>query len=384
MGIHRSDHLGRQGLLWLMALAALAAPLAALSAQHMQRPRLTADADTLDPRSYWSYSNRDDVSWQRTHEARYWAWRLAPDDIDYLYGVYIAMWYRQTPQWRVQFREGVPSVTRSRPARALDSMLPEIYLREPFPYLDGPCVWPPGIEEFYERNPTLVAVVFFDNNCLEQAADFYGRAIQRAPDQLWLRLDRARSMIFRRQYRAGVSELRVILDSLRARDEQYFSRVYQSKAFFEYMVGVALLRASDLNGARAAFGQALTEDLAYWPAHARLGDVAAAQGNLGEAASEYDLAVGLRSDDGALRFKFGVVLLRADRLDDAEAQLRAAIRLEPYWMEPYGQLAVCLDRQNRQADAIAAYREYALRVPHRLSSRRDQALTRVAELEGAR
>jgi hypothetical protein len=50
-------------------------------------------------------------------------------------------------------------------------------------------------------------------------------------------------------------------------------------------------------------------------------------------------------------------------------------------MEPYGQLAVCLDRLNRTEDAVAMYRAYAGRVPQRLSSRRDQALARAAELE---
>jgi Tfp pilus assembly protein PilF len=369
---------GWRGILPLIIVIVVAAPV---GAQGVRRPRLDRDADTLDPRSYWAYGNRRDVSWERTYEAYYWSWRLAPDQTDYLYGMYQAMWFRQTPQWRAQFREGVLSVTRSRPARQLDSIQEEIYLRDPFPYLDGPCVWPTGVEDFYQRYPAVAALWFSDYNCHDQAAEYYTRAIDREPGQLWLRLERARSLIFRRQYRAGVEDLRVILDTLRARDETYFSRVYQSKAFFEYMVGVSLHRAQDLRGAREAFGHSLTEDLSFWPAHARLGDVGAAAGNLTEATSEYELAVGLRGDDGVLRYRYGMALMRASRLEDAEAQLREAIRLEPHWMEPYGQLAVCLDRLNRTEDAVAMYRAYAGRVPQRLSSRRDQALARAAELE---
>lgn len=376
MGSPRARHMGWSHLLFLTVVAAPAAT------QAYPRPRLAGDADTLDPRSYWAWSNREDVNWQRTIEARYWAWRLAPDQTDYLFGVWNALWFRRAWQWRQQYVEGVPSVLRSREARQLDSLIRDIELQNPFPYLDGPCVWPRGIEEFYDRNPAGVALEFFDRNCLEQAADFFGRALQREPGALWMRMYRARSLINRRQYRSGVADLQVVLDSLRARDEEYFSRVYQSKAFFEYMVGVALQRAQDLPGARAAYGRALAEDLAFWPAHARLADVAAAQNNLSEAAAEYEMAVGIRGDDGVLRFRYGVVLLRANRLPEAEAQLREAVRLEPWWMEPYGQLADCLERQGNTAEAIEMYRAYADRVPDRLSSRRDTALARVAALTG--
>ena len=380
MGSACRRDLGRTFVLFLIALAGLAP---ALTAQEpYRRPQLDRDADTLDARSYWSYSNLDRVSWDRTRDARYWAWRLEPDDTNYLFGVYLALWYRQPQRWRQEFQAGAEYVTRSREAKQIDSLWPEILLRNPYPHLQGPCVWPRGIEDYMgDRDPVFAAVVLYDNNCHEQAAEQYQIAIQKHPDMLWLRMDRARSLAFRRQYHAAIREINHLLDSLRARDEQYLSRVYQSKAFFEYMVGVAAARTGDTAVARAAFGRALTEDLTFWPAHARLGDVAEREGHFSEAQQEYELAVGLKGDDPVLRFRYGVVLMRDNQFADAETQFREAMRLDPWWMEPYGQLAVALDHEDKTAEAVTMYREYAARIPDRLSSWRDRALARAQELE---
>ena len=62
-----------------------------------------------------------------------------------------------------------------------------------------------------------------------------------------------------------------------------------------------------------------------------------------------------------------VVLLRLDRLSEAEAHMREAIRLEPDGAEGYSGLGAALARQGRVADAIEAYRE-AVRLEPSLAS----------------
>jgi len=69
--------------------------------------------------------------------------------------------------------------------------------------------------------------------------------------------------------------------------------------------------------------QHLGEVLMLW------GDQLAAGGNLGEAVERFDTAIPLRADDPELRMHLGNALVRIGRLDDARAQFRAALRLEP-------------------------------------------------------
>ena len=63
----------------------------------------------------------------------------------------------------------------------------------------------------------------------------------------------------------------------------------------------------------------------------------------------------------------GLVLLRLDRLSEAEHHMRAAIQLQPDDADAYGGLGAVLARSGRNADAIAAYRE-AIRLRPSLAS----------------
>ncbi|MEX0691792.1 MAG: tetratricopeptide repeat protein [Gemmatimonadales bacterium] len=356
MGHRREQHLGWQVILPLIILTVGATPL--LAQEPPSRPSV-GDADTLDARSFFEVAMR-----RGSRAAAYWASRLEPDDPRYVYLMYVIQ------------RRGARNPEQ---VAALDSVYDAVLTRDPFPYIDGPCFVLPNIER--ERDPAIAGILYLFGNCHAQATEKFAEGLARDPSALQLHFWRGQSFYFRREYRAARAELTILIDSLRARDEERTSRVYLSKAFLEYAVGAAAQRAGAMRDAGEAYGRALTEDMSYYMAHARLGDVAAAQSNLAEAAREYVQAVEIKPDDGVLRFRYGVILLRANRLADAEVQLREAVRLEPHWLEPYGQLAVALDRQNKTDEAVAMYRAYAVRVPLRLSSRRDQALARAAELE---
>jgi Tfp pilus assembly protein PilF len=178
-----------------------------------------------------------------------------------------------------------------------------------------------------------------------------------------------------------VTELNILLDSLRARDEEHLLHWYDSKEMFEYMIGIAELAAGRIQPARDALGRALAEDLSFYMAHARLADIARFAGNIDMAIAEYDLAVGLKPDDAALRHGYGEVLLAGEKDGEAEAQLLEASRLEPHWAQPYFDLGIALFRQERNAEALAAFEAFMARCPHRLTTQIAQATIHIETLQ---
>lgn len=94
-------------------------------------------------------------------------------------------------------------------------------------------------------------------------------------------------------------------------------------------------------------------------AHVSLGQVA-------EAITSYEDSLAA-APTGIAHQNLGLVLLRLDRLSEAEQHMRAAIQLQSDDADAYGGLGAVLARSGRNADAIAAYRE-AIRLRPSLAS----------------
>ncbi|HUO51410.1 MAG TPA: tetratricopeptide repeat protein, partial [Gemmatimonadaceae bacterium] len=126
--------------------------------------------------------------------------------------------------------------------------------------------------------------------------------------------------------------------------------------------------------------RALEENLAFAPAHVAMGQLAAARGDTGAAATEFGLAVELSPADGAMRYWYGVALVKAQRGADAVAQLTEAVRLEPYFADGYLALGDARALAGDGAKAAAAYAEFLKRAPRSESANIDRAKRRLAEL----
>jgi hypothetical protein len=337
---------------------------AMLSAQDPlpKRPKLPEGADTNDSRAYIEWGDRDQTPWDKAYDAYYWAWRLEPNHTGYLLKRHEALYWKQPAGWRDEFDRGAKYVTKSRDARLLDSLWPEILERDPFPYLRSPCYYP---EQVYSRDPVVAGLQFYNQRCYRQAAERLQVALTRKPGLWGLRLHRARALYIIHDYWGAAAEVEVVLDTLRARDEQYLDQRYNTKEFLEYMIAAARYQGGDLAGARAALERALTENLAYYPAHALLSRIADAQGQLPTAVQEAELAVGLDQANGVLRHDYGVLLLRSGKLVEAEGQFRQAVELEPYWADARRMVAVALDAQKKYPEALAAYEDFLARAPRR-------------------
>jgi Tfp pilus assembly protein PilF len=362
---------------FLATLTVLVLPLAAQ--REPPRPKVPADLDTNDARAYYRWAGRSEVSWKDAANAYYWAMRLEPDNPNWRYARYRGLWYRQPAAWRQQYSEGAKFVVKTKEAKEIDSLLGEVLIRHPFPHFTGPCYLAEGLDR--QRDRALVGLIHYENGCYRQAGEAFAQALEKSPSALVLHIYRARGFYFQKQYDRTVRELAILLDSLRARDTTHLAHWYDSKEMFEYMIGMAEWAAGRLVPAREAFGRALTEDLSFYMAHARLGAVARDLGNRDQAVAEYELAVGLKPDDGVLRHQYGGTLLEAERFEEAEAQLREAMRLEPYWAHPHFDLGVTLARQGKHTEALAAFEMFLTRCPRRLDALAERAKTQIRTLQ---
>jgi Tfp pilus assembly protein PilF len=357
-----------RALLAAAVLAALATTATTAAAQKKgrepERPRLPAGADTNDAESYHKYAMQRDVPWKKSYDAEYWAYRIDPLQPAYLYAQWLSLWYKQAPQWREEFRAGAEFAVKSKEARELDSLFLQAQIQDPFVHLyNTVCYVPDWITQV--RSVVTRAYVYYDVGCHTQAAATFDTALAKHPKRLGMRLDRARASYWVGHYGNAIKELRIVLDTLRARDQKKLVHAYESKEMLEYMLGATYARDGQYALAREAYGRALEEDLSFYMAHAHLADVARAQGDIATAVQEYETAVQLKPDAVALRHEYGRALLDAQprRNEDAEAQFRKAIELDPYFATSYFNLAVALDNQDKKAEAVEQYTAYLARAP---------------------
>jgi Tfp pilus assembly protein PilF len=352
-----------------LLLAALVVPQSPLSAQSRaekapKRPPLPEGADTNSGIVYFMYGKSQLPKFpQRAADAFYWSSRIQPGVADVLYARRIALLLSDKRRLVRYFRG---QLSRDAEVQRIDSLHYYALLRDPFldEHLDGML-----LDEFlYELtgeytpvgavgDPEIAAWLAKRDRNFPQAAEKYAAAIKRYPKQYGLRAERAQVLYQMGQFDSALVELTRMRDALSAEDKKNVVRVYDSKAMIEYRIGRIHARTGNLPAAREAYGRALAEDLSFFMGHVALADLAMAQHDTATALSELDLAVQLKGDDGDLRHRYGTMLVTAGRLDEAVAQLRKAVELEPYHALSHLYLARILEHQ-QNLDAIGFYKSF--------------------------
>lgn len=321
------------------------------------RPSLGAGADTNDSRSYLDYGEEWLVSDpKKARAAGYWAIRLDPTSSPALLLYWRARWLT-SPKLLERLERGDMKESTSRAALAIDSLYWQAMVRDPFAVVGAaPGVYYFGsharMREQLAREPENVAL------WVQEAAQYYRAA----------------------QYDSAVAYVRSALSALELQAGKARRPLYLSREIFHYAIGTAQFAAGDRNAARASFGMALTENLAFHQAHAALASIAWTNwSDLLEAKREFELALELR-DDAVVRYDYGTVLLEARDPEAALAQFERAIRAEPYFAPSYFNRALALDRLGRSAEATEAYLAFIERAPARLAEAVQQARGRVRAL----
>lgn len=213
------------------------------------------------------------------------------------------------------------------------------------------------------------------------AAQRFGRMVRSNPDRnVRFRHWRALSFVGAGQLDSAAVEIEALLAVLRAADEQYVAYQYESKAMYEYALGMLHEVRGLAAEARRAYERALEEDLSMFPARSALGRLSLRERKAPEAAEHLAQAVEIAPNDGVMHYEYGNALLMASRFDEAVAAYQRAVQLEPHYADPYLRLGLALENAGKPAEAVAAYRAYLERAPRRQAAEIQRATQRLAAL----
>ena len=355
-----------------------------LDGKEPKRPRLEAGADTNDAGAYRAFAMERNTSWKKSFDAYYWGRRLDPSNSIYLLDLRQAVYWGQSPEWRREYALGAEFATKSKESRLIDSLDNTLFYREPFAhYTSLSCTVDRDWLDYIEGELFLTALHYHEQGCYTQAAQWYTKVLAKSPRALGSRMNLVRVLYYTGQYGTALAQIDTALAQIRERDTKRTYRFYSSKEQLETMRGEIFEAQQDFNGAKKAYGKALEENMAYWPAHVRLARLASMQEEHAEALQEYDQAVQLAAQEPTVHFDYGVALLKAEKAAEAEREFRRAIELEPYYSLAYFNLALALDNQGKRDDAVATYRDYLTRAPRRHGKMVTMAKQRLAVLAPA-
>src|SRR5689334_9446394 len=323
-------------LILVLGLAALGASDVAQAQKgkdEPKRPRLSADADSNNSRSYYDLGMEQlDRDPELAANAFYWAARLDPTSADAFYGRRCALLLAD--KWRFQkYIEEDRRTLQSSDVKRIDSLYLYSLTINPFLYrkLDVRLFndYIQNWAEDYARKNNLSAgeVRFAVEREIRQDASIsmrawqaygdgrfpdalrlYADAINRARYKAGLRADRGRLFFQLGQADSALAELTLALEEMRKTDKKDLVYVYESKALLEHSIGLIQQRLGNDAAAKEAFGRALQEDLSYFPAHLQLAYIGINAKDTSMALSEMDLAVQIRPDDAMLRYTYGYAL----------------------------------------------------------------------------
>ncbi len=358
-------------MLILAALCLTAAPLAAQKNKELKRPKLDAAADTNDWNAYYVYGltrlqSRPDES----ERAFYWASRLNPAVPDPLFAQWVAHWMKDENHMYA-YLLGDRHAATSKDAVRNDSLVYRATLKNPFvnralekrmwDRLDAELRLETGGRSSIfgvTGDPWVAGWFAYMRGDMGLAVRKFQEAVDKKPNELSYRLDLADVLYHTGNADGAVSELDNVISEMHKRDLKKLVIWYNSKAQIEYRVGMVYFTAQRLEDAKAAFGRALSEDLSYYMAHARLGDIALAQHDTAGALLEYGSAAELNADDPVLRQGYGLALLASHRATEAAAEFRKAIEIDPYFAMAHYELAIALEMDGKNGEAAQAYQDF--------------------------
>lgn len=379
-------------LLGLGASLLCFAPAPSVAQKVPKRPKLAASSDTNSAQAYFRLGL--DVMERNAKEAAaalYWATRLEPGWAEALYARRVAE-LRADPRAMVGIFKGDERTQRRKETLQRDSLLIRAWAINPFlpPSLDPPMIRhvlrevvereirrsDPTLrpEDFrneiqYEINRMLAgetslptrAWIAYGEGRYPEALGMYERLLRGEHKNPFLHDDRATMFFLTGDFSGAEQELSHALTDLRDRDRTP-QVVYQSKAVLVMKRAIALARLERLDEARAALHEALVEDLAFYPAHLILGNIALAEEDTTGALREYQLAAELAPGEPLPRIQYSELLLATQAPREAIAILTDLVEREPYFARGHrllGDAHLLLDQGTLARAAYTAFLQRA-------------------------
>lgn len=397
----------------LPLLASVARPAAAQ--KPFPRPELAAGADTNDAAAYYELGRSLVKSKpDRAAAGFYWATRLNPNHPAAVYSLGLALRMRDLNA-TIGELERVFIVGDARQARramdradkrlhgptkdgfTLDSLDRRAMMLDPFLHRDLDLVISTQImKRLYgskgaeaqakaiERDIRLKAVALEDAGDAEGALSAYAVGAPFDVDPAYMLFARAR--LFRQLGNGDSAEAAIAAALLVSRKQDadslsFRSLYYEPKALMEYAFGVLCEERDDSQCARQAYGRALQEDLAFFPAHVRLARLALQSADTVDAQSELTLALDAAPRDPYLVLVAASLVAQLGDHAQADSLLRRLATDEPYFAIPHLLLGRLGEATGKRSEAAASYRAYLVRAARGAPERAGVA-ARLAALDG--
>jgi tetratricopeptide (TPR) repeat protein len=366
-----------------LAFAAVLAFPAVLAAQEAPpRPNLPRGADANDWEAYFELGDRMfKRNPQQSAAAFYWASRLDPSRAEPLFARWAAYYGNDMGSWMGYLSED-EEILRRPAVIANDSLLLWAYRRNPFVHRGLEVALYALLGERLRWGDATIGFMSYGEGDFGRAADQFGRLIRGNPGgHVRFRHWRALAFVGAGQVDSAAAEISELLRVLRAADAQRLAYYYESKALYEYALGLLHEAQNRPAEARRAFERALEEDLTMYPARSGLARLSLRERKAAEAVEHLAQAVEIAPEDALMHFEYANALMSANRRDEAIPRYQQAIAMEPHYADPYLRLAVALQNAGQREGALAAYRAYLERAPRRQAQDIRRATERVAELQ---
>jgi tetratricopeptide (TPR) repeat protein len=336
------------------------------------RPRLADTADTNDPLAY--YHLGDSLRYRQpgtADRAFYWAARLDPTFAE----AYFARWrlLRRDYTQREMPDGSIRDIFRVKPAMvaATDSLLAIAIAYSPF--LDGAFDIPSSIvnmsERMASRDPALAGMRSFGLRDYRAAVAQWSKAIREDPKQSMLHIPRAHAWVRLQELDSAIADLTQLAQRLESVAHDSLMKVYLSKEFLYYAIGMLHGSRGRYPEARAAFEQALAENLGFYMAHVRLSGTLVALHDTATALSELETAILIRPDDPLVLIYDGNLLVSTGRVADGEKRIRAALQADSNFALPHIFLGMAAEARHDTTAALAQYTDYLARAPRGAAER---------------
>jgi len=317
----------------MLAVALVATASSSVGAQRLgppvARPQLRDVTDTNDAHAYYNLGlSLFDKNPEEAASAFYWAARIDPIWGEPLYALRAARLMTDRGLLRGSM-EGDRRTLESAKMRRLDSLDFRALMLDPFLYrrLDRQMLTTylraVVTESARQRGESLEAAggadyaievylrnsgertrgwLAYGSGNFPKALEHYSNALTTADDKAGLRLERARILAMQHKVENAVAEFNLALQELRKVEQKDLVVFYNSKALTEYSVAVILEGVSEVSAAKEAYARALQEDLAFYPAHLRLGLLALGLHDTTTAVGELSLAAQLAPNEPYVRY----------------------------------------------------------------------------------
>jgi tetratricopeptide (TPR) repeat protein len=256
-------------------------------------------------------------------------------------------------------------------ALATDSLLNLAIAYSPF--LEGSLDFPRWIisvdERRAERDPVMAGMRAYGLRDYHKAVSEWATALRKEPKAVLLHVPRAYAWVRLNEPDSAINDLTVLVKHLELVQRDSSVATYYSKEYLYYAIGMLHATKLRYEEARAAFEQALVENLGFYMAHVRLAGTAALLEDTTTALNELQTATLIRSDDPLALVYHASLLISAGHLGDAEQKLRAALRADSDYALPHVFLGLAAETRHDTTTARAEYGLYLARAPRSATER---------------